>query len=330
VTQLLRWPADRPLRSVFMGTPAFALPSVEALAAATDLVGVVSQPDKPRDRGMAPLASPVARAATAHGIPLARLSRLRDPEALATLAAWRPDLIVVAAYGKILPRAILELPALAPINVHASLLPRHRGAAPIAAAILAGDTLTGVTIMLMSEEMDAGDILLQHPLAIEPQDTTATLEARLAALGGRALADALALLRGHGLTPVAQDPALATYAPRLAKDDGRIRWSEPATTIERKVRAFTPWPSAFTALGGQMVKILRARVVADGGRAPAGGAAQSGAVPGTIAALGETIRVATGAGMIDLLTVQREGRKALAAPAFVSGARLVVGTRFDD
>jgi len=327
----LRWPADRPLRSVFMGTPAFALPSLEALAAATDLVGVFSQPDKPRDRGLTPLASPVARAATARGVPLARPARLRDSEALLTLAAWRPDLIVVAAYGKILPRTILELPALAPINVHASLLPRHRGAAPIAAAILAGDAVTGVTIMLMSEAMDAGDILLQRPLAIEPEDTTATLEARLATLGGRALAEALALLSSPGLTPVAQDSTLATYAPRLTKDDGRIRWSEPAVTIERKVRAFTPWPSAFTALGGQTVKILHARVAPNGdGTAFAGGTAESGAPPGTIVALGETIRVATGAGMIDLLVVQREGRKRLAAPAFVSGARLVVGTRFDD
>ena len=360
-----------------MGTPAFALPSLEALAAATDLVGVVSQPDKPQGRGLAPLASPVARAAAARGIPLIRPAKLRDPEALAALAAWRPDLVVVAAYGKILPRVILELPALAPINVHASLLPRHRGAAPIAAAILAGDSVTGITIMLMSEGMDAGDILLQRPLAIEPDDTTATLGTRLAALGGRALAEALVLLSGPGLTPVAQDPALVTYAPRLTKDDGRIHWREPAVTIERKARAFTPWPSAFTALGGRTVKILRARVApgaggagpvgdagpasgadrastAGGGGAAAGSAGSTGAAaaaggtggeggvasvpaasplgttPGTIVALGESIRVATGTGMIDLLTLQMEGRKPLAAPAFVSGARLVAGARFDD
>jgi methionyl-tRNA formyltransferase len=329
-----------------MGTPAFALPSLEALAAATDLVGVVSQPDKPQGRGLAPLPSPVARAAAAREIPLIRPATLRDPEALATLAAWQADLIVVTAYGKILPRAILELPALAPINVHASLLPRHRGAAPIAAAILAGEAVTGVTIMLMSEAMDAGDILLQQPLAIEPEDTTATLGARLAALGGGALAEALALLRGPGLTPVAQDPALVTHAPRLTKNAGRIRWPEPAITIERKVRAFTPWPSAFTALGGRTVKILRARVASDAGgvtsAGPAGAVAGTGGAaavpaarppgpaPGTIVALGESIRVATGAGMIDLLSLQMEGKKPLAAAAFVSGARLVVGARFDD
>ena len=331
MTRLLSWPAGRPLRSVFMGTPAFALPSLEALAAATDLAGIVSQPDKPQGRGLAPLASPVARAAAARRIPLLCPARLRDPEALAALAAWRPDLIVVTAYGKILPRVILELPALAPINVHASLLPRHRGAAPIAAAILAGDSVTGVTIMLMSEGMDAGDILLQRPLAIEPDDTTATLSARLAALGGRALAEALALLSGPGLTPVAQDPARVTYAPRLTKDDGRIDWREPAVTIERKARAFTPWPSAFTTLGGRTVKILRTRVATDaGGPASVPAASPPGAAPGTIVALGESIRVATGTGMIDLLALQMEGRKPLAAPAFVSGARLVAGARFDD
>ncbi len=228
---------------------------------------------------------------------------------------------MVAAYGKLLPRATLDLPTLACINVHASLLPRHRGAAPIAAAILAGDASTGVSIMLMNEAMDEGDILLQRTLPIAADDTTATLTARLAALGGATLGEALALLRGSGLEPVAQEAALATYTPRLGKDDGRIRWHEPAVLIERKVRAFTPWPSAFTTLAGRSVKILDARVV--------GNDAAPAATPGTVLALDDAIQVATGAGVLALLSLQMEGRRPLAARAFSAGARLAVGARFD-
>jgi methionyl-tRNA formyltransferase len=318
----LRWASDRPMRSVFMGTPEFALPSLEALAACTELVGVVSQPDKPRGRGLAPTPSPVAALALARGVALIRPARVRDPAVLAMLDSWRPDVLVVAAYGRILPPNVLALPTLAPINVHASLLPRHRGAAPIAAALLAGDTTTGITIMLMSEEMDAGDILLQQTVAIVPEDTTGSLTARLAATGGIALRDACVRLRGDGLEPRAQDAAAVTYAPRLTKGDGRIRWSEPAIVIERKVRAFTPWPSAFTTLAGRTLKLLRARVAAT--HPPANVA------PGTIIALGDGIRVATGDGAIDVLTVQAEGKRALDARPFVAGARLTVGARLDD
>ncbi len=183
------------------------------------------------------------------------------------MRAWQPDVLVVAAYGKILPPSILALPRLAPINVHASLLPRHRGAAPIAAAILAGDDETGVTIMLMSEGMDEGDVLLQSAVPIAPDDTTATLTERLAVLGGATLVDALARLRSEGLAATPQDSGRATYAPRIAKEEGRIRWNEPAAAIARRVRAFTPWPSAFAVLGGQTVKILDARA-RRGGPAP--------------------------------------------------------------
>jgi methionyl-tRNA formyltransferase len=302
-----------------MGTPEFALPSFEALAAVSDLVGVVSQPDKPRGRGLAPLPSPVAAAALARGTPLVRPAKLT--EARPVLETWRPDVIVVVAYGKILPRAILELPRLAPINIHASLLPRHRGAAPIAAAILAGDVETGITVMRMSEAMDAGDVLAQLPLAIEPEDTAASLGRRLALLGGRALTEALAELRGRGLVPTPQDPSRVTYAPRLTKEEGRIRWSEPAATIARKVRAYAPWPSAFTMLGGRTVKILRARVAGTGA---------AGVAPGTVTAVGDAIAVATGDAALELLELQAEGRKPLAARAFAAGARVAAGVRFDD
>jgi methionyl-tRNA formyltransferase len=319
MTTHLDWAADRPPRSVFMGTPAFAVPSLEALAGCTELVGVVTRPDKPRGRGLASEPSAVAAVATVRGVPLLRPTTLRDPETLAALAGWRPDLLVVAAYGRILPASLLALPTVAPINVHASLLPRHRGAGPIAAALLAGDRQTGITIMLMAEELDAGDVLLQHPLDIGPEDTTGTLTERLAALGGVALRDAVRRLGAGGLDAIPQDPSAVTYAPRLAKADGRIAWSEPAELIARKVRAFAPWPSAFTQLEGRALKVLSAR--------PAG--APAAAAPGTIIALGDTIRVATGAGALDLLVVQAEGKRALAAKAFVAGARLAAGTRFD-
>jgi methionyl-tRNA formyltransferase len=317
----LHWPGDRRLRSVFMGTPEFAVPSLETLARCTELVGVVSQPDKPRGRGLAPAPSPVAAVALARGWPLIRPATIRDPDALATLQGWRPDLIVVAAYGRILPAVILALPTIAPINVHASLLPRHRGAGPIAAALLAGDAETGITIMLMAEEMDAGDILLQHRLAILPDDTTGSLTARLAVEAGVALADACARLHDGGLAPVPQDAAAVTYAPRLTKGHGRIRWTEAAEVIERKVRAFMPWPSAFTSLAGRTLKVLRARVARE--RPP------SDALPGTVVALDTAIHVATGDGAIEILTVQAEGKRPLDARAFLSGARLALGTRFD-
>ncbi len=304
-----------------MGTPEFAVPSLEALAACTELVGVVSQPDKPSGRGLAPTRSPVAALASARGYPLIRPAKIRAPEVRATLESWGPDLLVVAAYGRILPAAILALPTLAPINVHASLLPRHRGAGPIAAALLAGDAQTGITIMRMTEEMDAGDILLQHPVAILAEDTTGSLTARLAAAGGVALREACTRLRNGGLESVPQDAAAVTYAPRLTKEAGRIRWTDPAVVIERKVRAFTPWPSAFTSLAGRTLKVLAARVA--GERPP------QDAAPGTIVALGDVIRVATGEGAIDLLAVQAAGKRPLDVRAFLAGARLAVGARLD-
>jgi methionyl-tRNA formyltransferase len=302
-----------------MGTPAFAVPSLRALARATTLVGVVSQPDRPRGRGLASEASPVSLAAGELGVPLLRPASVRTAATLAELAAWRPDLVVVAAYGKILPPALLALPTLAPVNVHASLLPRHRGAAPIAAAIRAGDDRTGVTIMLMSEAMDAGDMLLQRPLAIGAGDTTASLTTALADLGAAALLDALAALRTTGLNAEPQDPTCVTYAPRLAKDDGRIDWTGDAASIERMVRAFTPWPSAFTTLDGRTVKILAARI-ADPLR--------TDAAPGTIRLRGDELHVGTGRGVLAVTRLQAEGKKAMAAASFAAGARLGAAASF--
>ncbi len=303
-----------------MGTPAFAVPSLRAAAAATSLIGVVSQPDRPRGRGLASQPSPVAAAALALGAPLVRPATLRTPEVQQALADWRPDVLIVAAYGKLLPPTMLTLPTLAPLNVHASLLPRHRGAAPIAAAIRAGDDETGVTIMLMTEAMDAGDVLLQRPRTIGADDTTESLTAALAELGAEALTEALALVRGAGLVPVAQDAAQVTYAPRLTKEDGRIDWSRSASELARTVRAFAPWPSAFTTLDGRTVKILAAR--------PAS-ADVTAAAPGTIVGDGRRWLVVTGEGALELMTVQAEGRKPLPADVFAAGARLVSGSRFE-
>ena len=227
--------------------------------------------------------------------------------------------MVVAAYGKILPPALLALPTLAPVNVHASLLPRHRGAAPIAAAIRAGDDRTGVTIMLMSEAMDAGDMLLQRPLAIGAGDTTASLTTALADLGAAALLDALAALRTTGLHPEPQDLTRVTYAPRLVKDDGRIDWTGDAASVERMVRAFTPWPSAFTTLDGRTVKILAARIADPDG---------SDAAPGTVRLHGDELHVETGRGVLAVTRLQAEGKKAMAAAAFAAGARLGAAARF--
>lgn len=303
-----------------MGTPAFAVPSLRALAATTTLVGVVSQPDRPRGRGLTSQHSPVSAAANELGVPLFRPASVRTADTLAALAAWQPDILVVAAYGKILPPALLALPTLAPINVHASLLPRYRGAAPIAASILAGDAATGVTIMLMSAALDAGDMLWQRTLPISAEDTTESLTTALAELGATALTEALGALREAGLQAEPQDVGRVTYAPRLAKDDGRVDWQREAAAIERMVRAFTPWPSAFTTLGGRTVKILAARVASD---------ARAEGPPGTIAVHGGGLLVATGGGVLEVVTVQADGKKAMPAAAFAAGARLGSGARFE-
>jgi methionyl-tRNA formyltransferase len=302
-----------------MGTPIFACPSLEALLARTDdaVVGVICQPDRPRGRGLAVTAPEVKRLAAARGLPVLQPERLSDPGFAAALRALAPDLIVVAAYGKILPRWILDLPPHGCINVHASLLPRHRGAAPIPWAILAGDATTGVTIMVMNEEMDAGDVLLARAVAIEPEDTAGTLGARLAALGAAALVEAIDGLKVGRLRPTPQPAEGITFAPRLTREQGRLDWSRTAAELDRVVRAFTPAPGAFTTLAGRLLKVHRARPETH----PLAGS------PGTIVHAGaDGIVVATGAGALRLLEVQLEGRRRLAAGAFLAGHPLAVGT----
>jgi methionyl-tRNA formyltransferase len=301
-----------------MGTPAFACPILEALLARPDpVVGVVCQPDRPRGRGLGVSAPEVKRLAVQHGLPVLQPERMRDAAFLDALRALRPDLVVVAAYGKILPRVVLDLPARGCINVHASLLPRHRGAAPVVWTILAGDSTTGVTIMAMNEEMDAGDVLLQRETAVRSDDTGGTLLERLAGLGASALGEAIDGLQAGTLRPRPQPSAGVTFAPRIEREHCRIDWSRPAVELERQARALAPAPSAFTTLDGRLLKVHRAKVEP----------AAPGAEPGRVVATGASgIVVATGSGALGLLEVQLEGRRRLGAAEFLAGHAITPGT----
>jgi methionyl-tRNA formyltransferase len=305
------------LRIVFFGTPEFAVPSLRALLAGEDeVVGVVCQPDKPSGRGHKLATSPVKDLATAHALPVLQPPKLRTEDALTPLRELQPDLIVVAAYGKILPPSILTLPRLGCINVHASLLPKYRGAAPIQWAILRGETVTGITIMQMNEGMDTGDILLQRETPIGDDETYGELQTRLADLGAAALRQALSSLKRGELRPRPQDDAAATAAPMIQKEDGRIDWSRRAIDIARAVRAYNPWPSATTTLGGTLLKIHRADVVAT----------TSGA-PGTVHVRGSDTVVACGEGALRIDQLQLAGRKSLSAAEFIRGVRIASGAR---
>jgi methionyl-tRNA formyltransferase len=302
-----------------MGTPEFAVPSLQTLLTGEDqVVGVVTQPDQPSGRGMALHAPPVKVLATAHNVPVFQPAKLREPGVLEQLQAWQPDLIVVAAYGKILPSAILTLPPHGCINVHASLLPQYRGAAPIQWAIARGESETGVTIMRISERMDTGDILLQKAIPITDTDTGGTLHDKLSQLGAEALREALRLLKQGQLVARPQNEAEATYAPLIKKEDGRIDWNQDAVTIARRIRAFNPWPSAYTTLHGKLLKILAAR--------PQQSHPHLSSPPGTtIEVTPVSLVVATGAGCLSLEEIQLEGKKRLPIEEFLKGSHLTPG-----
>jgi methionyl-tRNA formyltransferase len=303
-----------PMRIVFLGTPAFAVPSLEALAASGHaLLAVVAQPDRPAGRGNALRAPATKLFAEARGIPVLQPEKVRDGRLAAELAALRPDLLVVAAYGRILGKDLLTLAPHGAVNVHGSLLPRHRGAAPIQWAIAEGEAETGVTIMQMDEGLDTGDMLLQRALEIRPDDTAESLAPRLAALGGSALVEALALLEAGRLVPVRQDGARATLARILEKEDGRVDWTLPAERIAARLRGFTPWPGAFTALEGRTVKLVEARPASGGGGLAPGAARRAD---------GKGIVVGAGGGTALLVTrLQPEGKPPQDALAFLNGLR---------
>ena len=305
-----------------MGTPQFACPSLDALLAAGDpVVAVVCQPDRPRGRGLGVVAPETKRLAERHGIPVLQPTRLRDPAFQDALRALAPDLGVVAAYGRILPREVLDLPTHGCINVHASLLPRHRGAAPVQWSLLSGDDETGITIMRMNEELDAGDILLQRPLPVRADHTGGALLAELAALGALTLVEAIDGLKAGRLQPRAQPLAGVTFAPRIEREHCRLDWTRSALELERLVRAMAPTPSAFTTLGGKLLKVHQGRAESD----------QRSDPPGTVLAAGpDGLIVQTGRGSLRLLEVQLEGRKTLPIAAFLAGVRVPVGSRLGD
>jgi methionyl-tRNA formyltransferase len=302
-----------------MGTPEFAVPSLQTLLDGHDaVVGVVTQPDQPSGRGMSLHAPPVKKLAEAYQVPVFQPAKLRTPEALEPLRAWKPDLIVVVAYGRMLPNSVLTLPPLGCINVHASLLPKYRGAAPIQWAIAQGEKETGVTIMRISERMDAGDILLQKAIPIEADDTGESLHDRLSTLGAEALRETLHLLKQGQLLARPQNEAEATYAPIIKKEDGRIDWRLSAITIERRIRAFNPWPSAYTTFGGKLLKIFKAR--------PETQPSRTHVAPGTVTEVSPVhLLVATGDGQLSLLEVQLEGKRRMPIEEFLRGHAIQQG-----
>src|SRR3990167_4973948 len=304
----LSWPI------VFMGTPEAAAFSLEQLLKGPDpVVGVVTQPDRPAGRGQKSLPSPVRRVAEKHGLPVAAPEKLRGPDFLAVLERWAPRLIVVVAYGRILPRAILELPRHGCLNVHYSLLPKYRGAAPVAWAIINGEEKSGVTTMLLVEKMDAGPIFLQEEVPLAPDETAASLQAKLIPIGANLLLETIRRLKDGSLAPKEQNEAEASYAPILKKEDGRIDWRDPAKTIECRIRGFDPWPSAYTFLHGRLLKIHRAHVIMGEAKEP----------PGTVLTVDQRgLWIATGQGVLSLEEIQWENRKRLPAAEFLKGARI--------
>lgn len=302
------------MRIVYFGTPAFAVAPLRALLeAGHDVVLVVTQPDKPAGRGRRPQEPAVKVFARERGLEVAQPENVRDPAFVERVRSVTPEAFAVAAYGKILPKALLDVPPLGAWNVHGSILPRYRGAAPIQRAILAGDPTTGVTIMRMNERMDAGDVLLIRELPIEPEDTSETLSRRMSEVGAAALVEALDGWRHGAIRPVPQREEEATFAPLVRKEEGEIDWARPAVEIERAVRAFSPWPGAYTRAGEKVLKIHRA-AVRDGA---------TKAVPGTLLeARGDELAIATGDGELLALEVQLEGRRRLPAREFLSGGGL--------
>ncbi len=319
------------LRIIYMGTPQFAVPTLEALINGArpglvlpegyDIATVITRPDKPVGRGKELVFSPVKQAALAYGIPVWQPGSLKRPENIEALAAYHADLYIVAAFGQILPQAVLDLPRFGTLNIHASLLPKYRGVSPISEAILQGDTETGVTIMLIDAGVDTGPTLLQRTIPIAEDDTTGSLTIKLAELGASALLEALPLWIQGKITPQPQNEQLASYTHMLRKEDGEIVWNRPATTLARAVRAYSPWPSAYTYWRGKLLKIISAHA----------GVSEPGeeTKPGTVSLRKEHGRqifsVVTGNGLLIVDHLQLEGKKAMSADEFLRGYPQIEG-----
>jgi methionyl-tRNA formyltransferase len=310
------------MRVIFLGTPEFAAIPLEALAhdARYQVVGVVTQPDRAAGRNRAP-EPPVKRAAVRLGIPVFQPENLRDPAAVEQLAALRPDAGVVAAYGEILRKNVLAIPRHGYLNIHPSLLPCHRGPTPVPGAILAGDTETGVTVMLLDAKMDSGPILAQQRMPLPPDARSGPLTEQLFTLGSALLLEALAGYAAGTLAPSPQDDSQATYTKLLKKEDGMIDWRAAAIQIERMTRAYHPWPGAHTSWHGQPFKIIAACAHTEW----AGSAA-----PGTLLPQNDSVWVATGAGAIELLNVQPSGKRPLAAADWWRGIKQIAGARLGE
>ena len=295
---------------VFMGTPHFAVPSLRALhEAGHEISGVITQPDRRKGRGKKVVPPPVKDTALSLGIPVYQPDNPNTEDFLHQLAALSPNVIVTVAFGHLLKEQILNLPPHGCLNVHASLLPKYRGAAPIAWAIFNGEEVTGVTIMKMDEGMDTGPILAVREEVIRPDDTTETLGQRLSEIGAALIVETLDKWLAGRITPVPQDPHHATYAPPLKKSDGKIDWARPAAEIERQIRAMTPWPGAFTTIEGKMLKIFKAEVVDT----------DEAMKPGQSLITNDAWRVATGNGALELLEIQLEGKKRQNIHTFLKG-----------
>jgi methionyl-tRNA formyltransferase len=312
------------LRVAFAGTPDFALPPLAALHGAHNLVGVLTQPDRPSGRGRLLTPGPVKQAAMGYGVPVLQPQRLRGNDAvttatlattLASLHDWQPDVMVVVAYGLILPQVLLDLPRMGCLNIHASLLPRWRGAAPIQRAILAGDAATGISIMQMDAGLDTGDVLLESPLQIGAHAVAGELHDQLATLGAAQILVALEGLATGQLVPRPQAVTGVTHAAKLSKDEARIDWNSSATHIDRQVRAFNPWPVAEARLRGESVKLLRSRAAPQGENS----GANTGATPGTVKGLADdALQVCCGQGVLQVLQLQRAGRRPVSARDFLN------------
>jgi methionyl-tRNA formyltransferase len=308
------------LRIVFFGTPAFAVPTLDALLGSRHHVaGVVTQPDRPRGRGQKTTDAPVKARAREADVPILQPTALKDPGFLSELAAFNADLGVVAAYGRILPDAALATPRLGMVNVHASLLPRYRGAAPIHRAVIAGDIETGVTIMRVVRALDAGPMLAAARRSIGPDETSVEVERDLATLGAALLAETVDRLATSDVRETPQDDSAATYAHRLTKEDGLIDWTRPAGRIHNLVRGLHPWPHAYSFLGSHRIIILRTRANSH----------TPNAAGGTIVhAHGDALEVASGAGSVEVLELQPEGRRPMKPREFLAGHRVAIGDAF--
>lgn len=309
------------IRTVFMGTPDFALPTLQGLIeVGVPVCAVYTQPDRPSGRGKKLTPPPVKELARRHDIPVFQPARLRDAAVIEELRALAPDLIVVVAYGQILPKSILEIPRYGCINVHASLLPRYRGAAPINKAVVDGEQVTGVTTMLMDVGLDTGDMLVKRATEISPDETAGQLHDRLALLGREAMEETLQRLCAGKLVPQPQEDALSSYAPMLKKEHGRVDWEQSARVIHNQVRGLSPWPGAYTLLQGEILKF--GVTSAENG---------SGGEPGTILDAGsDGVVVACGEGVLRIRELQLPGKKRLIASDFLCGRPLPAGTRLGD